>query len=309
MEKDDGSVSEFTDRHTYLGGSDVAAALGLSPWKTPLAVYCEKRQEEYRAPTKNTAILDDPMFWGSHLEDAIADSAYKLGLKLRRVNTELIHPEHSFIRAHLDRKVVGRPEMVEIKNIGYRTAADWGTPETDEIPLYYMTQAFHYLGLTNYEMCHFLVLVGGQSLRHYVLQRDQEAINSLYAKEVEFWANVQAGTPPAPQSTQDLNALYPKSVSEMMYATPGMIGSLRMLAKATTEMKEKEEVVEAYKKVLKYEMKTADTLIIDDTVAATWKSQTRKGFDLQAFKEKYPEIYQEYQTTTSHRVFRPKKLT
>lgn len=30
------------DRQTYLGGSDVAAVLGLSPYRTPLDVYLDK---------------------------------------------------------------------------------------------------------------------------------------------------------------------------------------------------------------------------------------------------------------------------
>ena len=32
------------DRSTYLGGSDVAAILGISPWRTPLDVYLDKIQ-------------------------------------------------------------------------------------------------------------------------------------------------------------------------------------------------------------------------------------------------------------------------
>jgi predicted phage-related endonuclease len=31
------------DRTGYIGGSDIAAILGLSPYKTPLDVYLEKR--------------------------------------------------------------------------------------------------------------------------------------------------------------------------------------------------------------------------------------------------------------------------
>ena len=30
------------NRRTYLGGSDTAAILGLSPWKSPLELYLEK---------------------------------------------------------------------------------------------------------------------------------------------------------------------------------------------------------------------------------------------------------------------------
>lgn len=32
------------DRTKYLGGSDVAGILGISPWRTPLEVYLDKVQ-------------------------------------------------------------------------------------------------------------------------------------------------------------------------------------------------------------------------------------------------------------------------
>jgi len=301
--------TKFIDRHTYLGGSDAAAVVGVSPWKTRLGLYMEKTQQVERDEQQITTGVD-PLYWGTVLERPIADASHKLGFKVRRVNKEYIHPDYPYLRAHIDRKVEGRSEMVEIKNIGYHTMKDWGEPETDQIPLHYMTQAFHYLGLTGYDTCHFMVLMGGQDLRHYALDRDEEAINILFEKEVEFWSLVESRSPPEPVDGPDLKLLFPQAVKgEILQASPATIGNLNMLQRATTEMKTAQDTVESFKNVIRYEMGTADTIIVgDDQIGATWKSGKRKSFDLQRFKEEHPELHAEYQKTTPTRSFLPKKL-
>lgn len=298
---------DFKDRHTYLGGSDAAAACGVSPWQTPLQLYLEKTQDERQAVRKESN-SNDPMYWGTVLEAPIANSAKGLGLKLRKVNKEFIHPKYPFIRGHIDRKVEGEDEMVEIKNIGYRTAEHWGETGTDQIPLYYMTQAFHYLGLTPYKGCHFLVLVGGQDLRHYYLPRDDATIKMLYAKEAEFWEKVQTGSPPEPTTSEDINLLFPKSVAEILDASPAMVGNLRSLEHAKTSQKAANEIVESYENIIKYEMGQADTISMGEYLPATWKSQNRTGFDTAKFKEDHPDLYKIYKTTSSHRVLRTKTM-
>lgn len=301
--------TKFVDRNSYLGGSDAAAAVGVSPWKTPLQLYMEKRGETDAQELVSNATGGDPMFWGTHLEGPIADASRLYGLKLAKVNKEFKHPDHDFIRGHIDRRVVGVREMVEIKNIGFRTAHHWGEAETDDIPLYYMTQAFHYLGLTQYQRCHFLVLVGGQDLRHYVLERDQEAIDMLYRRLELFWSSVQTGSPPAPQSSADLTLLYPNAVKgEIVQVDAGTRKNLYSLRQAQAELKQAEETVESFKNVLKYEMKTADLLYDGEHEAATWKAQSRRSFNSQSFKEDHPELYQQYMKTTKFRVFRTKAV-
>lgn len=53
-------------RKRGIGGSDAAAALGMSPWKTQLELYLEKRGE-LMAPD----IDSEAMLWGRVLEPVI----------------------------------------------------------------------------------------------------------------------------------------------------------------------------------------------------------------------------------------------
>ena len=55
------------NRLGFLGGSDAAAALGLSPWKTPVELWLEKTGK------KPSEIPDNiPMAVGRALEDFVA---------------------------------------------------------------------------------------------------------------------------------------------------------------------------------------------------------------------------------------------
>lgn len=73
--------------------------------------------------------------------------------------------------------------------------------------------------------------------------------------------------------------------------------------------------VQAAKKLLEIEedtlkatiaqlMKDANTGIINGQPAVTWKSQNRKGWDKKAFTSDYPDLYSQYETTSTTRVMR-----
>ncbi|SDX70460.1 putative phage-type endonuclease [Allochromatium warmingii] len=108
-------------RRRGIGGSDVAAIAGLSPWRTPLDVYLSKVRDVEQSDS-------DVMRWGSILEAPIADEYARLtGNRIRRINRVLAHPEHCYILASLDRQIVGHPDgpgVLEIKTAG-RCSAEW----------------------------------------------------------------------------------------------------------------------------------------------------------------------------------------
>ena len=60
-------------RSLGIGGSDVAAILGLSKWKSPLSVYMDKVFPE-QADDKPK---HEAMEWGSRLENSIATKFFE----------------------------------------------------------------------------------------------------------------------------------------------------------------------------------------------------------------------------------------
>src|ERR1700677_3162917 len=102
-------------RLTGIGGSDVAAALGLSRWKTPATLWAEKRGLiEPEDISGNVAVE-----LGTRLEDVIADMyADRHETKVHRVNQTLRHPTYPFMLAHIDRRIVGERQGLECKTAG-----------------------------------------------------------------------------------------------------------------------------------------------------------------------------------------------
>src|SRR5690606_28440496 len=88
-------------RRKGIGGSEIAAIAGLSPFETPLSVYLRKIGE---LPDKEET---EAMYWGSVLENVIAEE-YKRRhpeVRVRRVNAVLQHPEVPYFLANIDREI------------------------------------------------------------------------------------------------------------------------------------------------------------------------------------------------------------
>lgn len=96
------------DRKKGIGGSDVAAVLGLSPWRTPLDVFNDKTAE-----TVDEKPQSDAAHFGTILEDVVADEfARRTGFKVARFTKTLSQNPgcHTggvgWARANLDRVIV-----------------------------------------------------------------------------------------------------------------------------------------------------------------------------------------------------------
>ncbi len=89
-------------RRGGIGSSDAAAAVGLSPYKSPLELWLEKTGRKEGPDLSGS----EAVFWGTTLEAIVANVyANRTGNKVRRVNAVLQHPDHPFMLANLDRAV------------------------------------------------------------------------------------------------------------------------------------------------------------------------------------------------------------
>ena len=77
MSKSISQIDWLKERQKGIGGSDVAAILGMSPWRTPYQVW-----EEKTTPIDETAEEDDrpALYWGRVLEAPIPVSYTHLTL-------------------------------------------------------------------------------------------------------------------------------------------------------------------------------------------------------------------------------------
>jgi putative phage-type endonuclease len=182
-----------------VGGSDVAIILGLSPFKTELELYHEKRG------TLDLVDFSDnePVEAGNVLEDGIAElaerrmsRAWGRTVKLRRSNRTIIKPQWPWLTIHIDRDVVGEDRGVECKNVGARAARDWGKEGTDDIPTYYLPQVHTYMLVMNYPVWTVAAYFGGAEMRLYEIERSALWDELIIDRTKEFWQRVVDGHPP-----------------------------------------------------------------------------------------------------------------
>ncbi|CAM8660552.1 COG5377 Phage-related protein, predicted endonuclease [Comamonadaceae bacterium] len=202
-------------RRNGIGSSDAAAAVGLNPYKSQLALWMEKTgRDDLFAPID---VNDDstPVYWGSLLEPIVAASyAKRTGNRVRKVNAVLQHPDHPWMLANLDREVVGVPEVqiLECKTAGVQGARLW----KDGVPEYVQLQVQHQLAVTGKRAADVAVLIGGQELQIHRIKRDDVLIERLIQLEEVFWGYVQSDIAPpvdgSGSADQALRRLYPNDV-------------------------------------------------------------------------------------------------
>lgn len=193
-------------RGVKLGSSDTAAIMGLSPYRTEFEVYVEKvarLDNGFDAGTDATASFDitNPFHRG-HLYEPLIARAYELrqGVKLDRAPAT-IHPTHDFIAASGDYVHADRRSIVELKKVHWRSADDWGPPDSDEIPGQYLVQAYHQMAVYGIDENNVTALIGDDDLRIYPLHRQPDVETLIIDALCDFWKRVLARTPPAPDWT------------------------------------------------------------------------------------------------------------
>jgi putative phage-type endonuclease len=202
-------------RRNGIGSSDAAAAVGLNPYKSQLALWMEKTgRDDLFAPID---VNDDstPVYWGSLLEPIVAASyAKRTGNRVRKVNAVLQHPDHPFLLANLDREIIGAPEVqiLECKTAGVQGARLW----KDGVPEYVQLQVQHQLAVTGKRAADVAVLIGGQDLQIHRIKRDDVLIERLIQLEEVFWGYVQSDIAPpvdgSDSADQALRRLYPNDI-------------------------------------------------------------------------------------------------
>lgn len=268
-------------RRTGIGGSDIAAVLGLSPWRSPLDVWKDKVGQA--EPQE----INEKMEWGILLEDLVARKwARTFGKLVRRVNQVLRHPLLPMV-ANIDRAIheagtmpvvngqFRTKEFLECKTASEYSKHLWGEEGTDEIPEYYITQCLHYLGITGCDVCHVAVLIGGSDFRAYKVLRDDEAIGIMWDAAAKWWRDyVVTRNPPPPRTIEEAQALFPrhkdaKSITVSEH-TKGLILSLRAMQEVRKDAENKEKEL---KDLIASEMRDAEALVdASGRPLLTWKA-------------------------------------
>lgn len=165
-----------------VGGSDVAAIFGVSPWTTPLELWMIKKGR-MKAPIKAN---QDQLMMG-HLLEPIAAYWYqqKTGNMVYDDTNLYQHADHPWALADFDRRFVRKeddaPGILECKSCTYHKAGDWAE---GAFPIYYELQLRFYLSVADVEIGAFSTIWGNNpenDLAMPSLTRDRVKEEMLYS--------------------------------------------------------------------------------------------------------------------------------
>ena len=277
-------------RKLGLGGSDMAAVLGLSPWRSPIDVWLDKTSDTVEEKES------EPMYWGNVLEEVVAQEfAKRSGYKVRNNNFTLQSEEYPYLLANIDREIVGLDAGLECKTANAFKANEW---DGDNVPDAYYIQCQHYMAVTGKSSWWIACLVGGNTFYYKEIKRNEEVIAAIIDTGAAFWELVESKTMPAPDDTKQcenaLKKLYQKSNGQSV-ELPANYGNMIIdYLEIKNQLSELETKKRGIENVMKDFLKDNEKATYGEHYVS-WKStKQRETFDAKAFKNDYPELHKQY---------------
>ena len=303
-----------------VGGSDVAAIFGVSPWTTPLELWMIKKGR-MKAPIKAN---QDQLMMG-HLLEPIAAYWYqqKTGNMVYDDTNLYQHADHPWALADFDRRFVRKeddaPGILECKSCTYHKAGDWAE---GAFPIYYELQLRFYLSVADVEIGAFSTIWGNNpenDLAMPSLTRDRLKEDMIFQRLDEWIWSLEHDKPPTMADVKPTLAL--ESLARIYGASQPALPTIEFPAKyekplrkiallqekisdCSAEIKTYEKEIAAHSVRIAELMKahehgvlstTSDKLLID------FVTKTTRRTDSKLLKEKHPAVYEDVIKTTESR--------
>jgi putative phage-type endonuclease len=211
-------------RRQGLGGSEVAAVLGIHPYRSALEVYADK----IGAMPANDAQTSEVALWGQIFEGPIVQEfARRTGREVVRSNEILRSRERPWQTVTPDALIFSGipkgcdgPGLGEVKTTGY---GDWN----EQIPAHVLVQVQHGLAVTGAEWGTLIWLPFPERKLEWRDLRPHAEFQALLTEKVdEFWTRVVERRPPnadgSDSAKRALFALDPELADECVDLVDGM---------------------------------------------------------------------------------------
>lgn len=315
-------------RRKGIGGSDVAAIMGVSPFCTKRDLYYDKIDVK--------PVIDEEENWvakevGHRLEELVAMIfSKKTGLTVFPIRKMFQHPLYPFMLADVDYFVEmpdGTLAILECKTSNYNCQDKW---ENDSVPANYEYQGRHYMAVRNVNIVFFACLFGNNEdeFVYRKMERDLDIEADMIAEEMAFWMdNVLKKQPPEYTEKSDLvlesirkyaGTADPKETAVRLSDTSIIhldkyLEIKEQKAHLETQVRQMEEVMrKEYAMIVEQLGSTCKGIIKNGSYEyqVTYNPSYRTGIDktmLERLKTLHPDIYDEYVSVTESRRFIVKK--
>ena len=297
------------DRRLFLGGSDIAAVMGLSPWSTPVELWMEKtgRTPREEPDAKRQAMFDR----GHKLEPFIRDMVIAkledqdVKVEVLAINQRYRDAEHPFMACEIDfeLRLTGEVEIggkvyalegeeinADAKSVSGFARKKWGMDSNEDVPIEYAAQFMFGLGIRGRRLCLVAALRSFDDVDIYWTVRDDETIAAMREKAVMFWKEcVLADVAPDPFTFSDIKLLFPTDNGKAIEATPEIAEKVGQLRRIRNQMKEWKDADEALTFEVGDYISPHARLSFDGKDLCTWKAQGDTRLDQSKLAE--AEIY------------------
>ncbi len=317
-------------RRKGIGGSDAAAIMGISPFRTARDIYYDK--------LGIAAVEENESNWvalemGHLLEDLVAKIfGRKTGLKIYQIKKMFQHPLFPFMLADVDYFITmpdGTKAILEIKTTNYNAKDLWWKDGREIVPVYYEAQGRHYMAVMDIDRVFFCCLYGNTEDEVIIreIRRDTAYEEEMIFLEQEFWNSyVQKQVPPpyledgdvilasarqyCGRADRDAETIILKGA---MQSTLMRYMQLQEQKKQSDKFSKKLEAdIQRLKAILAAELGTSCKAVCDmggSRYTVTYNPVRKMIVDkdnLARLKLQYPEIYEQFVTVSEFRTFHVK---
>ncbi|MEV0759617.1 lambda-exonuclease family protein [Nocardia sp. NPDC050435] len=192
-----GSPEWHAARANGIGGSEIAAVVGLSPWESRYSLW--HRKKDRLRPVTETG----PMKWGTLLEPVVFEEFRAHHLPAGHTMTTGATYQHKLRTWQIANPdgLIWSPsgelvDGVEIKCPGEDFSEKWPREGSDNIPIYYRCQIAWYCSVLGLDSMILRALIGGNDARTYRIRPSTEDLEYLISEGAQFWAELEADVLP-----------------------------------------------------------------------------------------------------------------
>lgn len=267
-------------RSRGVGGSEIAAIMGLDPRRDAYAVWAQK-----------TGLLkhsepNERMIAGKFLEQGIARwYAARTQQEVEWIDYTMHHTERTWQVYTPDALVVNTRgdwprylKGVDCKNVAWDQREKWGEPGTDDVPDPIHLQCQWYCSAADLPEWDVAACFGGNDLRIYTVRRDVEIETAILYEAERFWNDhVLTGEPPepgpSPATTEALKQIYPQHKQDLRWASAEEIELLDRLRRTGIEWDDVNSRYTALENQVKVRIADSEGLYLPDGGKITWRKE------------------------------------
>jgi predicted phage-related endonuclease len=216
-------------RKAGIGGSDVAAILGLDEYRDPFSVWAEKRGQYERPPATARMKL------GKLFERGIIEYYSELtGRETRFVDETYRSESREWMVYTPDALCIHERRGVDAKLVAWDQRRQWG-PTPDDIPARVQLQVRYYMAAMDYPLWDIAALLDMAEPLIYTFERDPEIEEAMLELCERFYRDYILGDKQPPigasdDSTEYLRQRFPRQRTNLREAEPNEVELLELYA-------------------------------------------------------------------------------